>query len=406
MAVTLSRIDIYMLKRVSLPLLAAVGIAMAALLLERLIRLLDLFANRGGPLDIILKMLANLVPHYLGIALPAALFVGVLFASMRLSSDSELDAMRAGGLSLRRLMVPIMGLTVALVIASTYIMGFLQPHTRWAYRALVHLVVETAWDSAIERGAFFSGFGGKTILIGDISDGGRVLSQVFVKEKDDQGRDIVITAESGQLTRAGGGSLQLLLTLRNGTRLEATPGTTNARSVEFTTLELPMESAAVEPFRSRGEKESELDLIELFAAYYAKSPGHDIEDLQAEINSRLVRILSMLFLPLLAMPIGISSRRTSKSLRVTFGALFLVGYFQILQFGNDAVSGQLAGPFLVLWLPFLLFAGFTTWLFHMSNGKPGADPLANIFDGLSDALLWSAATAKRLVQRSKSEAAG
>ncbi|MFN3397800.1 MAG: hypothetical protein ACK4ZS_04610, partial [Sulfurimicrobium sp.] len=63
-------------------------------------------------------------------------------------------------------------------------------------------------------------------------------------------------------------------------------------------------------------------------------------------------------------------------------------------------------PFLVLWLPFLLFAGFTTWLFHMSNGKPGADPLAHIFDGLSDALLWSAATAKRLVQRSKSEAAG
>lgn len=385
---TLFRMDIYMLKRVSLPLLAAVGIAMAALLLERLIRLLDMFANRGGPIDIILKMLANLVPHYLGIAMPAALFVGVLFASMRLSADSELDAMRASGLSLRRLMVPIMSLTIVLVIASAYIIGFLQPHTRWAYRALVHLVVETAWDSAIERGAFFSGFGGKTILIGDISDGGKQLSQVFVKEQDAQGRDIIITAESGQLTRSP--DLSLKLTLRNGARLESTPGTSDARSVDFATLELPMESAAVEPFRSRGEKESELDLAELFTAYYSQSPHHDPEDLQAEMHSRLVRILSMLFLPLLAMPIGISSRRTSKGVRVMVGALFLVAYFQLLQFGRDAVSSQIVGPFLVLWLPFLVFAAGTTWLFYLANSRPGADPLAHLFDALNDVYQWGA----------------
>jgi len=39
---------------------AAIVIGMAALLLERLIRLLDLFANRGGPLTLILKMLGTL----------------------------------------------------------------------------------------------------------------------------------------------------------------------------------------------------------------------------------------------------------------------------------------------------------------------------------------------------------
>src|SRR6185369_8706194 len=116
-------IDFYILKRVSMPLLAAVGIAMAALLMERLIRLLDMFANRGSPISIILKMLGNLVPHYLGIALPAALFVGVLYASMRLSNDSELDAMRASGLSLRRLMLPILALAIVLTIVSSYILG-------------------------------------------------------------------------------------------------------------------------------------------------------------------------------------------------------------------------------------------------------------------------------------------
>jgi lipopolysaccharide export system permease protein len=399
---TFLRIDLYILKRVSLPLLAAVGVAMAALLLERLIRLLDLFANRGGPINIIFKMLANLVPHYLGIALPAALFVGVLFASMRLSQDSELDAMRASGISLRRLMVPIMSLTIILVLVSGYVIGFLQPHTRWAYRALVHLVVETAWDSAIERGAFFSGFGGKTILIGDISDGGKRLSHVFVKEVDDQGRDLVITAESGQLKRDG---LGLVLTLQNGARLETTPGTDEAQAVAFEQLDLPMESAAAEPFRSRGEKESELDFTELLIAYFNNTSGLHLEDTMAEINSRLIRTLSMLFLPLLAMPIGISSRRTSKGVRIGVGVLFLVAYFQLLQFGRDAVSSALAGPFLVLWVPFLIFAAATTWLFYLANSKPGADPLAHVFEALNDAYAWVAARIVRLSPQRRTEVA-
>ena len=93
----LSLLDRYMLKCVSWPLAAAIVIGMAALLLERLIRLLDLFANRGGPLTLIMKMLGNLVPHYLAIAMPAAFFVGVLYATLRMSNDSELDVIRGSG---------------------------------------------------------------------------------------------------------------------------------------------------------------------------------------------------------------------------------------------------------------------------------------------------------------------
>ncbi|WP_374313258.1 LPS export ABC transporter permease LptF [Dongia sp.] len=397
------RIDLYILKRVALPLLATVGIAMAALLLERLIRLLDLFANRGGPMNIVLKMLANLVPHYLGIAVPAALFVGVLYASMRLSSDSELDAMRASGLSLRRLMMPILALSVVLVIASAYLIGFLQPYTRFAYRALVHLVVETAWDSAIERGAFFTGFGGKTILIGDISEGGSRLSKIFVKEIDDNGQDIVTTAESGQLERNS--DLSLVLTLHNGVRTEAMPGTTDAKAVEFTEIELPMDTIAPEPFRNRGERESELDFIELVQALFNTPPALHIDDVKAELNSRLVRTISIIFLPLLAMPIGVSSRRTSKGMRMLVGILFLVAYFQILQFGRDAVGAGILGPVMALWVPFAVFGSISIWLFYLANSRPGADPLAHVFESISDSTDWLWKRTRRALSRRTQEIA-
>jgi lipopolysaccharide export system permease protein len=387
-------IDLYILKRVSMPLLAAVGIAMAALLMERLIRLLDMFANRGSPISIILKMLGNLVPHYLGIALPAALFVGVLYASMRLSNDSELDAMRASGMSLRRLMLPILALAIVLTIVSSYILGFLQPYTRFAYRALVHIVTETQWDSAIERGAFFSGFGGKTILIGDISEGGRKLQQIFVKEIDGSGRNIIITAERGDLSKES--DLSLVLTLRDGIRTETSQAGDVTRALVFKELALPLESVAPEPFRQRGDKESELTLFELFK-YYFNTPDYlDLEDIKAEINSRLVNSISIIFLPLLAMPVGISSRRTSKSLRLFVGVVFLVIYYEVLQFGEQLVGNGVSGAIVALWLPFLVFSSISLWLFSSADRKPGYDPLSHIFDTLDAGLSFVGRLATRL----------
>jgi lipopolysaccharide export system permease protein len=374
-------IDAYILRRVLMPLLAAVGIAMAALLMQRLIHLLDLFANRGSPLSIILKMLGNLVPFYLGIALPAALFIGVLYAGSRLSSESELDAMRASGLSLLRLIAPVLALAVVLVMISSYLLGWLQPYTRFGYRALVHLVTDTQWDSAIERGAFFTGFGGKTILIGDISDGGRTLTKIFVNEKDESGRSIILTAERGDLRKQA--DFSLVLSLHNGIRSETSPNGDATRAMTFDQLDLPLESIAPEPFRARGEKESELTFTELVKFYFNTPDYLDIEDISAELHERMVRTISILFLPFLAFPVGISSRRTSKSLRMIVGVLFLIFYYEVLQFGEAMVRRKAMDATLALWVPCAIFSACSLWLFWVADRKPGQDPLAHLFDGLN-----------------------
>jgi len=205
---------------VTLPFLAALTLATSALLMERLIRLLDLFANRGGPIYLILKMLGFLVPHYLALGIPAAFFIAVLYVTMRLSHDSELDAFRASGISLLRIAVPIIALGMVLTILTGAIIGSLQPYTRYAYRALAYIVGETSWNAAIERGAFFSGFGGKTMLIGDISKGGRELRQIFIEEVDNEGRNIAISAPSGALA-IDPNDYSLKLVLHDGMRIRS-----------------------------------------------------------------------------------------------------------------------------------------------------------------------------------------
>lgn len=383
----LSLIDRYMLKRVCWPLAGAIVIGMAALLLERLIRLLDLFANRGGPLTLILKMLGNLVPHYLAIAIPAAFFVGILYATLRLSNDSELDVMRASGLSLRRLAAPMLLMAVVLTVASAVILGFLQPYTRYAYRALVYVVTETSWNSAIERGAFFSGFGGKTILIGDIADGGRTLKKIFIQETDAKGNNIALTAQTGELTNDPK-TFSLTLILRDGVRVDSKPDGTGGQASTFTTSKLPLEVVFPEPFRPRGEGESELAFFELIRAYATKDPNIGQDDALAEINYRIVRTLTVLFLPLLAIPMGLTSRRQPTSIRIIVGIAILIIYYQVLNFGKDMAENGRMSSFVALWIPFLVFSLGSLYMFYVANSRLNQDPFAVVFGSIDDGWRW------------------
>jgi lipopolysaccharide export system permease protein len=443
-------IDLYILKRVSWPLIASIAIAMSGLLMERLIRLLDLFANRGGPLSLIMKMLAYLVPHYLAVAIPAAFFVGILYASLRLSTDSELDALRATGMSLGRILVPIASMACVLTIVCAVLLGFLQPYTRYAYRALVYLITETSWNSAIERGAFFNGFGGKTILIGDIANGGHRLSQIFIKDSDskpddDNGDDstsavtgdptgstaaagspapttgtsttgtpttgtpttgspspaksethTIITAPEGDLTNDPN-DFSVVLKMTNGYRVEISDDGKTSRAIKFEESDMPLEAVSPTPFRQRGDRESEMTFVELLHNYRRHNTIFDRRELVSEINYRIVRSLSVFFLPFLALPLGLSSRRSPRNLRLLAGIMFLITYYQVLEFGSNLVQHGKLSSFVALWLPFLLFAIPSLWLFHLANRRVGQDPLAQLFETVGNGWSYLVRRSRRLV---------
>ena len=87
-----NKIDIYILKNTAVPLIATLGISALLLLLEKMLSLFDFVINQGGPIDIVWQMLGNLMPQYLTLVLPLAMFLGVLLAIRKFALSSELDA--------------------------------------------------------------------------------------------------------------------------------------------------------------------------------------------------------------------------------------------------------------------------------------------------------------------------
>ena len=97
-------VDRYLAKLIAVPLAGTLILAAMLLLLEKMLRLFDFVAQEGGPVSVVWRMLASLVPEYLSLGIPIGLVLGILLAFRRLATSSELDVMLAVGMSYGRLL--------------------------------------------------------------------------------------------------------------------------------------------------------------------------------------------------------------------------------------------------------------------------------------------------------------
>lgn len=387
--------NLYIVKQIFAPFVAATAIALLALLLERMLRVMDKTVGSGGSIYVILKMLVNLIPHYLAIALPAAFFLAILLAFNRMSKDSELTALKAAGVALHRLLIPVTAVAAAIMILTAAIVGLLQPYGRYAYRSLVYSVTHASLKAALEEGAFVD-VDGMTFMAERVSDGGRRLRKVFVYETEADGTSTATTAPEGALFQSGE-DLRPVLHLGPGSRVAVDAGGRNSRVLSFNEFNWPLGQDGRQTFRERGDDERELTLFELWSARHAPPEGSSAEEVVAEFHARLVRVVSILCLPLLAVPLGLQGVRGRRFYGIGVGLLLLALYQKLLQFGESLVALGHVPAWLGLWLPFLAFAAGSAHLFLRADLKVEGDPLARLVEWLAETL----EAGRRAMPRSK-----
>ena len=81
-------VDRYIFKLVLMPMLGTLALAASLLILDKMLRLFEVVADEGGPIGVIFRMLANLLPEYMSLAIPLGLMLGILFAFRKLATSS------------------------------------------------------------------------------------------------------------------------------------------------------------------------------------------------------------------------------------------------------------------------------------------------------------------------------
>ena len=371
----MSTIDFYILRQTMKPLIFATVFALLMLLTERMLRLLDIVLDSRSSLYVLLEMLAFFIPHYIALALPIAFFLGVLLAFSGMYQRNELDALGAGGISLYSLLRPILTMALVLAAISALNISFLQPYARYILRSLIHDVTAVAFNSYLREGVFLE-VDGYTVMAEEISYDRKQFSNVFIYQQNPDGRSRVITSGGGQLVRPEASDRAALL-LGHGKSLHVRPRSGSAETnasrdfdvLAFERLQMPIDLGGSLPFRSRGNDERELTLIELWQSRYTPPRGATYDEMLSEFNDRVVRILSILFLPFLAIGFSIGPRRTHSAYNIAFGILTLIIYNEMVQFGKFAAGDGLLPFFLGQWVPFLIFASCSLYLFHRQASR-------------------------------------
>ena len=199
----LSVIDRYLLRQILATCLVMTGIGLTVLLLERVLYLFSLVANPNNALGYVGQMLLLLTPNYLSIALPAAFFFGVLLTFGRLKQDGEFVVLMAAGCGLGRLLAPVLGLAAIMTAIAALILGFINPHAQYAYRALKHTVAQASLVRGGARGNLHPGQRPDVLRRALGGRPGRVRARAGLRPPEgEDGETIVVTGRNGRLARS------------------------------------------------------------------------------------------------------------------------------------------------------------------------------------------------------------
>jgi len=198
----MGRLNRYILKNAAISIGGLVIFACCVLLLERLLRIFELISNSSNPGSDATTMIVNLLPYYLGIAVPMALLLGTIMTMDRLSKSSELTAALGAGVSLFHMTKPFMLLAVFMAGLTLFIEGYLTPVGRYNYRQTEHFVKQQSY-TAIFREGTFTKIGTRTFFAGTEGTDD-AIGPIFIYEKLDKNDDSkgyrIVTAGEGKIT--------------------------------------------------------------------------------------------------------------------------------------------------------------------------------------------------------------
>ena len=371
----LNATDRYIARQIAMPLAGTLVIAAMLLILDKMLRLFDFVAAQGGPVSVVWRMLANMIPEYLSLGIPIGVMLGILLGFRRLALSSELDVLRGVGLSPARLMrVPYM-FALFFAAINLAIVGFIQPYSRYAYEGLQYELRSGALGASIKVGEFTNLGKGMTLRIEESRDKGRDLHGIFVRTEQKNGQSLAVTASRGTFLATDDPDV-IILRLTDGVLVQSSPKIASPRILSFSGHDLPIDLPKIEDFRGRGDGDRELTLPELVRV--GRDSGTDTttrNEVRANFHFRMAEVAMMLLLPLAALAFAIPPKRSTSALGVFLSIVFIVTYHKINQYAEAMGASGRVDPAIALWVPFFAFSVLILWMYHVVAHRPGGQPI-------------------------------
>src|SRR5437667_7462707 len=206
----------YILRQHLPPLGYAVAALTCAMLVNQVAKQFGNLVGKGLPWGIIVEVFGLSIPFIVAMTLPMAVLVAVLYTFSHLAADNEITAMKASGISIGRLLLPLLGGATAVTVIAFAWNDQLLPRSNHALRTLLVDIQRKKPTFQLKEQVINEVVAGQFFLrAARIDPAANTLSDVTIYDLEDPDRRRIILADSGRMAYTSGGT-DLYLTLRDG----------------------------------------------------------------------------------------------------------------------------------------------------------------------------------------------
>ena len=353
---------LYILKEILPIFLIGLMIFTFILLMDKILKLIELIVTRGVNISQILMLLLFISPSFLIFTIPMAVLLAILLAFGRLSSDSEITALKASGMSLYQLFLPVIIFSISAYLLTTFLVFYGLPWGNRGFKATLYLIAQTKADIEIKERVFNDTFEGLVVYVDKVPIQGKRMEGILIYDERDREKLITIFAKEGFLV-SNPKSQEVILNLSNGD-IHRTEHRDNVyQKVKFDTYDLKLELSKVFTTIGKKLKDKEMSLDEIKEKMEEmRKKGEDITLLEVQIHKRYAFPFACIIFGVIGVPLGIQPRRSGRSYGFIFSILIILAYYISLTASEILALRHTIPAFLAGWSPNLLFGGLGIYL--------------------------------------------
>ncbi|MBN1356469.1 LPS export ABC transporter permease LptG [bacterium] len=356
-------LDRYIFSELVPPFFLGVFLFTFVMLTNLLIKLTDLFITKGVDFLTVLSLLGLSIPYLLVMTIPMSVLLAVLAAFGRFSSDSEIAAMKSSGISLHRMMPPVILFALCVYIITSFIYIGLLPETNLQLKQLRYDILRRQASIGIKPHVFNTDFIHLVIYVNDVDHGTGVMKGVFIADNRNSDQPLVIVARKG-FEVADPKQNTVTLRLTDGCTHEILKGKRQRYSTTpFTHMDLNLDMTIFQQ-AAVTKSDREMTISELLEkARTNDQKGRNSNRQWLEIWKKTSFPFACFVFAFLGVPLGISTRKGGKSACFATSLGLILIYYILLTGGTGLSEEGKLSPFIATWAPNILLTVLAVYLY-------------------------------------------
>ncbi len=357
----------YLATEMLAPFFASFIIMNCVFFLVKLIPFLNFVLDLNIGISDFIRLFSYLFPNIFLYSLPMSALLGITIGFSRLSSDSEILAFKASGISIYQILPPVIIVAAMIALFTSYFSIKLIPLSEISMKQLTYQLLKEKISEGVKEHVFTEALGEVVVYIDKVDKTTGEWQNVWVSDTRGVENPTITMASTGTMTSTIS-NMMVSIALRNGSLHR--PGNESAQIVEF---ELYQINIPLKPPTGRATalKRTALSMKDLQEEARLAKKDSDKKKYLIEAHKRLVLPVGCLIISLIGLPLGLQARPGKKAIGIPAGLAIFVLYYVFFTVGKTlAEEGVLPVP-LAMWATnFLFFALTLFWIVRISNEKP------------------------------------